>query len=69
MLELKKLKKSVLLLWYIRAAIWSLVLLCALVGIAVILSAAGKPHRTWGQCECGSRGDPKLRYFQGGHKQ
>ena len=42
-MKLNKLDKSVLKLWYIRAAIWSLVLLCALVGIAVILSAAEAP--------------------------
>ena len=40
-MELKKLDKSVLKLWYIRAAIESAVLLCVLAGVAVILAVSG----------------------------
>ncbi len=40
-MELKKLDKSVLKLWYIRAAIGSLALIGFIVGVAVILYATG----------------------------
>ena len=43
MLELKKLKKSVLLLWYIRAAIGVLTLVGIFTSVAVILNATGTP--------------------------
>ena len=43
MLELKKLKKSVLLLWYIRAAIGALALVGIFTSVAVILNATGTP--------------------------
>ena len=43
MLELKKLKKSVLLLWYIRAAIGVLALVGIFTSVAVILNATGTP--------------------------
>jgi membrane protein YdbS with pleckstrin-like domain len=42
-MELKKLDKSVLKLWYIRAAIVSLALLGVFAGAAVILKVAGAP--------------------------
>ena len=42
-MELKKLDKSVLKLWYIRAAIGSLALAGVFVSVAVILNATGAP--------------------------
>ena len=41
MLELKKLKKSVLLLWYIRAAIGALALVGIFTSVVLILNATG----------------------------
>ena len=41
MLELKKLKKSVLLLWYIRAAIGALALVGVFTSVVLILNATG----------------------------
>ena len=43
-MELKKLDKGVLKLWYIRAAFASLALLGVLFGAAVILNATGAPN-------------------------
>lgn len=42
-MELKKLDKSVLKLWYIRAAIGSLALVSVFTSVAVILNATGAP--------------------------
>ena len=42
-MELRKLDKSVLKLWYIRAAIGALALIGVLLSVAVILTASGAP--------------------------